>query len=226
MTRVTAALSGDLRRFMREEHRKIERAMTGGVTAAAAGLKADLRGQVTGAGLGRRLANAWRSKVYPEAGQSARAAAQVWTKAPELIRVFDQGALIRSRSGFWLAIPTDDAPKRGIGGKRISPSNFPESRFGPLRLVYRPGRVSMLVVDGVRRNAKTGRIGRQAKNAGVLKSGRFAKGVQTVPMFWLVPQVRLRKRLDTGPVARGWQSRLPSLIDREFDRLDAQAAAR
>jgi hypothetical protein len=52
----------------------------------------------------------------------------VYTKAPQIIRTFDEGAVIRSRRGRLLAIPTENAPRKGTDGRRISPSTFPEHR--------------------------------------------------------------------------------------------------
>jgi hypothetical protein len=140
----------------------------------------------------------------------------VWSKAPDIVRSFEQGTVIRSKSGFWLAIPTAAAPKRGAGGKRINPSNFPEHRFGPLRFVYRRGRPSLLVVDGVRVNASTGRVGRQAKGGAFTKSGRMKAGMATVVMFVLVPQIRMPKRLDVRRAVEIWARRMPGLIDRHM----------
>ena len=164
-----------------------------------------------GAGLGPRLARTWRDRTYPNKGHNA--AAMVWSKAPQIIRTFDEGAVIKSKSGFWLAIPTKQAPKRGVGGKRINPSNFPEHRFGPLRFVYRRGRPSLLVVDGVRIN-KSGRVGRRAKGGAFTKTGRMKAGMTTVVMFIMVPQARIRKRLDVKREAKRWEGRLPGLIGR------------
>ena len=45
--------------------RGIERAVTSGTRDAGRGLRAELRQQVTSAGLGQRLANSWRDKHYP-----------------------------------------------------------------------------------------------------------------------------------------------------------------
>ena len=67
----------------------------------------------------------------------AFAGAPVYTMAPQIIRAFDEGAVIRSKRGRFLAIPTENAPRKGTDGKRISPSTFPEHRFGPLRFVPR-----------------------------------------------------------------------------------------
>jgi hypothetical protein len=206
-------ITGSIMAGMRAEMRAIDRAVSAGIKEAGGGLKADLRKQVISAGLGGRLARTWRDRTYPNKGHDA--ASLVWSKAPQIIRTFDEGAVIKSKSGLWLAIPTPAAPRRGVGGKRINPSNFPEHRFGPLRFVYRRGRPSLLVVDGVRIN-KSGRVGRRAKGGAYTKSGRMKTGMATVAMFVMVPQVRLKKRLDVRREVRRWQRRLPGLIDRNM----------
>jgi len=211
-----ATIVGSLMADMKAEAKRIERGVAAGVKEAGAGLKGDLRKQVVAAGLGPRLARTWRSRAYPNKGHDA--ATLVWSKAPQIIRTFDEGAVIRSKSGLWLAIPTPAAPKRGIGGQRINPGNFPEHRFGPLRFVYRRGRPSLLVVDGVRIN-KSGRVGRRAKGGAFTKTGRMKQGIATVVMFIMVPQVRLKKRLDVVREAKRWERRVPELINKQM-RLD------
>jgi Family of unknown function (DUF6441) len=112
------------------------------------GLKTELRRQVTSAGFGQRLANSWRDKHYPN--QKLDAASLSTQRQLQIIRAFDECAVIRSRRGRLLAVPTENAPKKGTDGKRISPSTFPEHRFGPLRFVPRPTPLSLPVVDGSR----------------------------------------------------------------------------
>lgn len=211
-----ASIAGSLKADLKAEMQQIEKAVTGGIKEAGDGLKGSLRRQVITAGLGSRLARTWRSRAYPNKGHDA--ATLVWSKAPEIIRTFDEGAVIRSRSGLWLAIPTSAAPKRGVGGKRINPGNFPEHRFGPLRFVYRRGRPSLLVIDGVRIN-KSGRVGRRAKGGAFTKTGRMKQGISTVVMFIMVPQVRLKKRLDVMREAKRWERLVPELINKQM-RLD------
>ena len=211
-----ASIAGSLKADLKAEMQQIEKAVTGGIKEAGDGLKGSLRRQVIAAGLGSRLARTWRNRVYPNKGHDA--ATLVWSKAPEIIRTFDEGAVIRSKSGLWLAIPTPAAPKRGVGGKRINPGNFPEHRFGPLRFVYRRGRPSLLVVDGVRVN-KSGRVGRRAKGGAFTKTGRMKQGISTVVMFIMVPQVRLKKRLDVMREAKRWERLVPELINKQM-RLD------
>ena len=58
--RISAALEGDLKRFLADELKAAEAAVTAGVRAATEGLKQDLRRQIVGAGLGQRLASTWR----------------------------------------------------------------------------------------------------------------------------------------------------------------------
>ena len=207
---LTATIVGSLATEMQAEQRHIAKSVPDGIKAAGDGLKGSLRKQVVAAGLGVRLSRTWRVRTYPNRGYNA--ASLVWSKAPQIIRAFDKGAVIKGRGGNWLAIPTPAAPKRGVGGKRLTPANFPEGRFGKLRMVRRSGRLALLVVDGVRVSAKTGRVGRQAKGGGRNKSGSFKQGIATVAMFVLVPQVKLRKRLDIERAVRRWTGRLPDLV--------------
>jgi hypothetical protein len=212
--KLATTIAGSIKAGMEAEIRTISKAVTAGVKEAGRGIKGDLRKQVVSAGLGMRLSRTWRERTYPNKGHDA--ASLVWSKAPQIIRAFDEGAVIKSKSGFWLAIPTPSAPKRGVGGKRINPSNFPEHRFGPLRFVYRRNGPSLLVVDAVRVNARTGRVGRRAKGGAFTKTGRMKQGMATCVMFIMVPRVRLKKRLDVKREIKRWERRLPGLIDRHM----------
>ena len=217
--RLEAAITGNLHKFMAQQQAAAENAVTAGVAEITGRIKDDLRGQVTGAGLGNRLAKSWQSQLYPKGKKSIDAAGWIFSKAPRLIRAFNEGAMIKSQDGFFLAIPTEAAPKRGVGGKRISPSNFPEHSLGRLRFVYRPGKISLLVVDGLR--AGTGKRGgfRKASES-AMKSGR---GLTTVVMFLLVPQVKLKKRLDYKAVVNRWAPQLPQTILQHWKEVSPNA---
>jgi hypothetical protein len=209
--KLAAALSGDLRKIMAEEVRAAEDAVTAGMRQAADGLKADLRRQVTEAGMGQRLANTWRAELYPKSQKSIKAAGFVFTRAPTIIRAFDQGAVIKSRHGFWLAIPTP-AAGTGARGKRMTPGLWEQMHGSRLRFIYRRGAPSLLVAENMR--ARTGKRGGFAKgSASALRSGR---GMTSVVMFILVPQVSLKKRLDVNGVAEQWAAALPELIVRNW----------
>jgi hypothetical protein len=212
--KLVATLALSLQAGMQAELRDLERAVTSGTRAAGRGLKTDLRREVTSASLGQRLANSWRDKHYQN--QKLDAASLVYTKAPQIIRAFDEGAVIRSLRGRYLAIPTENAPRKGTDGKRIRPSMFPEHRFGPLRFVPRQSGPSLLVVDGLRASysRQTGQLrGFRRATDRVRRSGQ---GLTTVVMFLLVPQAKLPKRLDVVPAAERAVAQLPALIEQQL----------
>ena len=66
-----AALGDAVRRDLEAEAGRIAKAVEAGVGDAGEGLKQDLRKQVLTAGLGVRLARAWRSRTYPNKGIDA-----------------------------------------------------------------------------------------------------------------------------------------------------------
>jgi len=214
LMKLAAALTRSIRADFEAELRDIEHAVATGTRDAGRGLKTELRRQVASAGLGQRLANSWRDRHYPN--QQINAASLVYTKAPQIIRAFDEGAVIRSKRGRWLAIPTENAPRKGADGKRISLSTFPEHRFGPLRLVPRPSGPSLLVVDALRASfsRKTGEL--RGFRRATDRSRARGDGLTTVVMFVLVPQVKLRERLDVTRVAARWSGQLPALIERQL----------
>ena len=168
---------------------------------AGTGLKTAWRLQITGAGLGTRLANSIRSRSFPRSGESLDAAALVWSKAPVIVGAHDTGPLIRSRDRFWLTIPTQAAGKSMRGG-RITPLEW-ERRTGlRLRFVYRRTGPSLLVAEG-RLNTKGRAVASRSKTG---------RGLTTVPIFLLVPQVRLPKRLDLARDAERARDAVPGLI--------------
>ncbi len=175
----------DIVALMKAEVAAGEKAVSAAMREAGTSLKSAWRGQITGAGLGTRLGNSIRLASFPKSGDSLNAAALVWSNAPVIIGAHDTGPLIRSKDGFWLAIPTPAAGKSSKGG-RITPGEW-ERRTGlRLRFIYRRRGPSLLVVEG-RLNSKRRAVATRAK------SGR---GLTTVPIFLLVPQVNLRKRLN------------------------------
>jgi hypothetical protein len=212
--KLVATLARSLQADMQAELRDIERAVATGTRDAGRGLKTELRRQVTSAGLGQRLANSWRDKHYPN--RKLDAASLVYTKAPQIIRAFDEGAVIRSKRRRFLAIPTENAPRKEADSRRISPSTFPEHRFGPLRFVPRSNGPSLLVVDGLRASfsRKSGEL--RGFRRATDRARRSGVGLTTVVMFLLVPQVKLRKRLDVARAADRWSAQLPALIEQQL----------
>ncbi|MBX6386203.1 MAG: hypothetical protein IRZ07_25065 [Microbispora sp.] len=224
--RLSAAI-GDLRQALAAEVRAGERAATGAVREGTEALKRELRGQVLAAfgGKGRGIANAWRSQVFPRSGVSLRAAGLVWTKVPNVIDAFERGALIRPKGGRrFLAIPTGFNAARGWRGRgdkglRVTPAQMVASGQGFLRpfrsgrgfvwcLPLRQGeptgrrRRTRLIAGGLTEVGTANRKGREAWARGLLEQGM-------VPMFLLLPQVQLAKRLDVKGAAERAGARVP-----------------
>lgn len=179
-----------------------ESAVTAAMREAGTGLKTAWRTQITGAGLGRRLANSIRNQSFPRSGESLDAAALVWYKAPVIVSAHDTGPLIRSKAGFYLAIPTE-AAGRGLRGRRITPGEWEQRRCLRLRFVYRRRGPSLLVADKARINTRGQAVASRAKTG---------RNQVTAPIFLLVPQVKLPKRLDLDRDAERAFDSVPGLI--------------
>lgn len=196
----------DLVALMRAEVAAGQKAVSITMAQAGAGLKSSWRAQITGAGLGQRLANSIRSQTYPKGRNSLDAAALVWSNAPEIIGAHDTGPLIRSANGFWLAIPLPAAGK-ALGGKRITPGMWEQKTGLRLRFVYRSRGPSLLVADAVRLNTRG--------QAAISKS-KTGRGQVTAPIFLLVRQVKLPKRLDLARDAEWALAAIPGSIVRNW----------
>lgn len=191
----------DLVAMMKAEIEAGERAVTAAMGQAGLGLKTAWRAQITGAGLGQRLASTIRNQTYPKAGVSLNAAALVWSQAPVIIGAHEKGALIRGRNGLWLAIPLPAADK-GRGGGRITPADWERRRGLKLRLVFRRNAASLLVADA---RLSAGGFAKVSRS----KTGR---GMASIPVFLLVRQVTLPKRLDLARDAERASDEASALI--------------
>lgn len=206
----------DLRALMAAESLAGERAVTRSMRVAGREVQQNWRDQIARAGLGTRLPRTIRQRSYPETTESLDAAALVWSNAPEIVGAFDRGVTIRSKSGFYLAIPLPAAGARG-GRRPLTPGMW-EARTGVrLRFIYRRGRPSLLVADEVRLSSS----GRAAVRRST-RVGPAQRGATTVPIFVLLPQVRLQKRLDLSAGVTGVLNRLPQMIVDDWARQPAR----
>ena len=185
--RIVTKIDGNLKLDMETEVRIGRMAALGAAAGVGASIKQDWRGQIAAAGLGRRLGNTVRSEAYPPQG-SLNAAALVWSKAKQIVGAFETGVEIRAKNGNWLAIPLPAAGKSSRGG-RITPGEWERRSGRRLKFIYRRGRSALLVDDGT--------VLRGARTMGKDGFSRAARGFRnrSVPVFALVPRVRLQKRL-------------------------------
>ena len=76
------AIDPDIVAMMAAEVAAGERAVTAAMREAGTSLKSAWRTQITGAGLGTRLANSIRSASFPKSGESLNASPRCRTRAP------------------------------------------------------------------------------------------------------------------------------------------------
>ena len=205
--KIDVTVAGDLRGLMRREAESGKASVTRAMTGVGALAKAAWKQQIVTAGLGTRLSNTIKAEVYPKGQTSMSAAALIYTKAPKIIGANATGALIRSQNGFWLAIPTRAAGKSARGG-RITPAEWEQRTGRRLTFIYRKGRNGLLVDTGtVKAGART-----QGRD-GFSRAARASRK-PVWPMFILVRQTKLPKRLDLNAVANEGASRLATMIVR------------
>ncbi len=231
--KLSAKLMGDPVGDAKKFKARLAKATKGGIVEAATALKNNLREETRRAGLGQRLANTWQGPpshyVYPKSGESLDAAASVISKAPHIIDGYEKGAIIKSSSGRFLAVPLPQAQKLIGAGKskyRITPRLLEEWMGIELVMIKRPGKHPLLVARGVRLSG--GNNLNRSKGGGTIQKLKTRSATKTmgertmlagradVPMFVLIPQVSIKKRLDISKEAKLWGSMVPSYIERRM----------
>jgi len=191
-------------------------AATGAMRDAVTDLKLGLRDQVRGAGLGNKLANTWRGETYPKGGASLDPAGYVWSKAPNIISAYAEGATIVPLAGLkYLAIPTANVPRRGGrrgASARMSPFEV-ETSFNQDLIIRRGKRGTLLgFVNAV--------AARSARRPGLRRAtkGRVAAGreIKFVLMFVFVRSVRVAKVLDVVGAANKASARFGDALSRRL----------
>lgn len=237
---------GDFGRALDAQVREVEGAMRRAITTTGQQVQSELRAQARNAGFrdgGRAVANTWRLTIYPGAGRrTLHPAALVWSKMPDVVRAFDQGAVVRPGKGReFLAWPTGynaTRGRRGAGrreGVRVTPEQMmaagrcgeafvirsksnPNISLWCLRVAGAVGttqrtRRRVRLFVGTSTEVVTGRVkGLQQRRKEILKQG-------FVPMFFLSRQVFLRKRLNVDYVRGRAPGILAAAVRAELDAL-------
>ena len=215
--KIKTAIYGDISKILESQFIAKRRVVTTQIRNAGEDLKNVLRGQVVRAGLGQKVANAWRSRNYGKEA-SYNPAALVWSKAPKIHAAFDESSVIKARNGSkYLAIPTPHVPRRGGAGGRkyLTPVEVEADLNIELEFVaYSNGRPGGMLVAPALVQAKNKRGWRRA-TAKRLKAGRKA---QPVIMFYLVPSARLKKALDIGGAVKDALNKLSNNLQQRFGK--------
>ncbi len=221
--RVKLEIDGDFRKILSQDGHDAKIAVTRGVRMTAETLKSSLRGHIA-AGLGTRMGNTVQLKHYPKDGTpSLRAASEVYVvnssksnsklSAAGIVDVFNKGAVISANRTRWLAIPLDVAGK-GKSGAHESPSQWSARtgvslKFVPLRhRAGARGAVGMLVTEGARFNKR----GLAVRNARKIRKDGIRRDETSIPVFLLLRQVSLKKRLNVEPIIEAAVSQLAGNI--------------
>lgn len=233
-----AQVTGNIAEYMRLEAEGGARAASRVMGEETRALQLDLRGQVNAAfgAKGRGIGNAWRQRTFPRR-PSLGAAGLVYSKMPNVVDAFERGALIRPKGGKkFLAIPTGFNAARGRRGRsekgmRVTPQQMVASKQAFIRPisstntkgyvwclpVKRPGdtpgkkRPRHLIAGGVTAVATSNRAAKGRWMQQLLSQGM-------VPMFLLLPAVKLPKRLDIRKPAVSVSARIPGRFVSEWDK--------
>jgi len=147
-----------------------------------------------------KLPTTWRAKLYPEASRETLTPAFfAYSKAPQIVQAFEEGAEIVAHRGKFLAIPAPDAGVRrsSVQNKALTPAIWEQETGAKLRFVPLKNGNALLVSDGRFRRYKTSTRSRKS-----FKPTRTRlPGERWIVIFFLVKQVRLRKRLDIAGIA-------------------------
>lgn len=202
MTRVTAAIKGELRKRMAEEARFIEGAQRTAVARATRIAQLRIRKVINdafggserqgGRGNNTRVANTIRSKIYP--GFRGGFVGVIWSRfgkkeAGQFIDYlipFVEGATLRPRGKYLrIQLAKSFAGVRGSGGRR-------SASLGKQRVVYRDPSIFTIKLKG-----------------GAILVLEKRKRAKPRPLELLVPKVRLPKKLDFAEPLRRAGDELP-----------------
>jgi hypothetical protein len=203
-------IGAEIGSYLTAEMKRGNAASLAAMNWAARETKSRWKTQIKGSGLGSRLSNTVKSNAYQNpAKPSVGAWALVWSKAPKITAAHEEGALIRSQSGTWLAIPTAAAGK-GARGRKMTVRDWEKRTGRQLRFVYRKGRTALLIDEG---RAAPGNVmvSRRARGGNRLGAPRTFRN-RSIVIFTLVPQVKLKKKLDLIGASERVASELPARI--------------
>jgi hypothetical protein len=226
--KVGLRLTTNLGDFAQQTHLRIARGARVAAEKQLARGKLALRQDVRAAGLGDRLANTWRAEIYPKSASvrthspavvfrvNDRAKTQrsdsygnasTIGSAADIIRAHTTGPTIRSKNGLYLALPTENTPRKGR--RYATPTEVEEMFNQDLTIIHGRGQQMLAFVDAVR-----GRSGRGYRAP--TKRRSKTRKVEMILVFVLVRQVTLRAKLHWPRIFReleeGWAQLFPAEI--------------
>jgi hypothetical protein len=214
---VSLALTGDLEAWADA----VKLAMLQAVKSATEdeayfGVLNPLRDDIREAGLGDRLPNTWRLEMRPGRGRLAyNPAAFIRSAAPLIIDGFSRSAVVKAGGGRFMAVPVKGGPMDRIRLLRGETSvQAAERRLGKLTFVPVRQGLAMLVTKSVRQT-RSGRYVRVKGRDNITSRKDHETGV---PVFFLVPQIRMTKRLSWEQIANQASTGFGERVEAELRR--------
>lgn len=188
----------------------------------AAGTKLAIEGAADiGRGVsGRKFPAGWHVRYYQTEPASIDAAAWAYHKIP-WASVFEDGATIHAgKRAMFLWIPLRTAP-RFFGGGKITPRKLQKKRV-KLFPIFRAGKVPLLATKVFATAGEARGLNTQISAKRILSGRRSDKGTDkaklnrkrvTVPLFFGVLAVTLKKRFHIKQIADAQRDQLPNYYD-------------
>lgn len=193
--------------------------------------------------LSQRSANTITSKVYENEADGPKGAAgsvggwiySRWWRRPrngeqvDLLAAFERGDVVQPVRGRGLAIALPQAyavaGASRLGGRKRqnpTPATVEQALGVKLFLLRRPGKLALLCATGVATDSR-GKRGKIRAASYVNKKGLTARRRTrdaVIPMFVLLKNMRLPKRLDFAPIVQEGENRLAEKLLIELARRD------
>lgn len=220
------ALSGELEEYIKHGDEVLLKAARAAMQLTTWRAQARLRDLVAGSGL-PKIANAIRADIYPKQGLARSPTGYIHVQ-PTALRIFNAfnapGAVVKSKRGKFIAIPIPGSPadRKNFGRDPVRSQETKVEAFKRkgVQLIFVPphgDHPAMLVAQSVRlRTDKRGRL--KAGNAALTKSGGFAKGAASVPLFWLVPEAKMPAKFNWTSEAQRIMADFLNAFAAEFKR--------
>ena len=187
----------------------IKNAATAAVTLAGINTRDKGRANIGGAGFSSKWQNTWKLKLYQVTPPQVDAAAWIYHLIP-YSGIFQTGGVIRPRLRKYLWIPLRTTIQK-YGRKHISPEQLVREDHIALFPILRQGKVPLLAAK------LKGRVSRRVKNVSLRTLRKRAQktsdaptsGLTTVPLFFGVNRVAVRKRFQLDEIAQAEANKLP-----------------
>lgn len=219
-----AALRGNFDKEIADARGDVIGAMGAAMTELAGETVMRLRADVSASGMKRstRLRSAaWRSKIYG-ARRSLEPAAVIYSKIPMIIAAFEQGVTIRARGGKGLLIPNPDVWPAGRAQMRKGRTNMSslweqaEARFGPLRVIKRPGKNPVVVAEMRESRTRPGTFRKASATARRKSAEGRASGLTTVVVFVIAKEAKMPRLLRSVALKAHLLRTAPARLDSLF----------